>query len=324
VTERDAAGLAALGIDIGGTKVAFALVDADGRELAATRLATEPERGAEAVLGEALAEARAAFGTTLGGADAVGICVAGQVGPGGVVLGAPNLGWDGAPLGEITTRLFARRAVVMNDVHAAAWAEWRGGAGRGVEDLVVLFLGTGVGGAVIVGGRFLRGCTGTLGELGHVTLVAGGRQCHCRNAGCLEAYVSGWAIEARAADAIAADPAAGAGILAAAGGSGGEITAEAVAAARDAGDPLARRLSDETGMYLGAAAVGLVNGWNPCRLILGGGIINGFPELVDATTRAIEAHALPAAARVVTVSRAALGNHAPSIGAALMARDGTA
>jgi glucokinase len=310
-----------LGIDIGGTKVAVALVDADGRELAATRLATEPERGAAAVLGEALAEARAAFGATLGGADAVGVCVAGQVGPGGVLLGAPNLGWDGAPLGEITTRLFARRAVIMNDVHAAAWAEWRGGAGRGAEDVVVLFLGTGVGGAVIVDGRFLRGCTGTLGELGHVTLVAGGRQCHCRNAGCIVAYVSGWAIEARAHEAIAADPAAGAGIVAAA---GEEITAEAVAAARDAGDPLALRLCEETGMYLGAAAVGLVNGWNPCRLILGGGVINGFPELLDATTRAIEAHALPAAARVVTVSRAALGNHAPSIGAALMARYGTA
>lgn len=313
-----------IGVDIGGTKVAVALVDRDGRELATTRIATHPERGAEVVLADAFDAARTAFGVGLAGASAVGVCVAGQVGADGVLVGAPNLGWTNAPLRTITSRLFDLPTTIMNDVHAAAWAEWRGGAGRGADDVVVLFLGTGVGGAVIVDGRFLTGCSGTLGELGHVTLVANGRPCHCRNVGCVEAYVGGWGIEARAHEAIAADPAAGVGIVAAAGGTGATVTAHAVATARDAGDPLARRLCDETGAYLGAAAVGLVNGWNPCRLILGGGIVDGFPELVDAAVRAVAERALPAAARVVSVVRAAMGNQAPSLGAALVARNGAA
>jgi glucokinase len=238
-----------------------------------------------------------------------------------VLVGAPNLGWDGAPLEDITWRLFGLPAVVMNDVHAAAFAEWQCGAGRGVDHVVVLFLGTGVGGAVISDGRLLTGASGTLGELGHVTLVAGGRPCHCRNLGCIEAYVSGWAIAERARDAVAADRPAGIAIVDAAGGTVAAVTARAVADARTAGDSLARRLVEETGTFLGAAAVGMVNGWNPARLVLGGGVIDGFPELVDAAARAIEQHALPAAARTVTVVRAAMGNDAPAIGAGLRARE---
>lgn len=310
-----------IGIDIGGTKVGVALVDRHGNVVAHTRLATDPERGAEAVIADAHDAARSAFGVGLGGASAVGICVAGQVGTNGVLIGAPNLGWTNAPLGTIANRLFDLPAAVVNDVHSAAWAEWQCGAGRGADDLVVLFLGTGVGGAVIVGGRFLAGCSGTLGELGHATLVANGRACHCRNIGCLEAYVGGWAIEARTREAIAAEPARGAGIVPS---DGAEITAHDLARARDAGDALAREICDETANFLGAAAVGLVNGLNPCRLILGGGIVDGFPELVDAATRAVAERALPAAARVVRVVKAEMGNQAPAIGAAMFARSAAA
>lgn len=313
-----------IGIDIGGTKVAVALVDRHGAELATTRIATDPARGAEAVLADVHDAARAAFGVGLGGATGVGLCVAGQVSSDGVLVGAPNLGWTNAPLRTITSRLFDLPTTILNDVHAAAWAEWRGGAGRDADDVVVLFLGTGVGGAVIVGGRFLAGCSGTLGELGHMTLVARGRPCHCRNVGCLEAYVGGWAIEARTREAVSADPAAGAAIVAAAGGADAVITAHALAQARDAGDPLARHICDETADYLAAAAVGLVNGLNPCRLILGGGIVDGFPELVDASARAVAARSLPAASRVASVVRAAMGNQAPAVGAALVARIGAA
>jgi glucokinase len=313
-------GAPTLGIDIGGTKIGISLVDATGRELAATRIATDPAHGAESALEATVAAARVAFGATLGGALAVGVCVAGQVGPRGVLVGAPNLGWAGAQLGDIASRLFGRPVVVLNDVHAAAWAEWRGGAGRGAQDVVVLFIGTGVGGAVIADGKLLLGASGALGEIGHMTIVAGGRQCHCRNTGCLEAYVSGWAIAERATEAAERDPAGAAALVAIAGGRGAEITSEAVAAAHRAGDPFTSRFVDETAAYLGAAAVGLVNGWNPAALILGGGVIDGFPGMLEVTARAVQRHALPASASAVTIARAAMGNHAPAIGAALVAR----
>lgn len=309
-----------LGIDIGGTKTALALVDPAGEAHLIARLPTEPARGAGGMLAAAAQAAREVLGDALGGATAVGVCVAGQVSPDGILLGAPNLGWDGAPVAALARHQFGRPAVVLNDVHAAAVAEWGAGAGLGVDDLVVLYLGTGVGGGVIVGGRLLTGATGTLGELGHVTLVAGGRRCHCRSSGCIEAYVSGWALADRTRDAVAADPQAGAAILAAANGDAAAITGRTLAAAHRAGDPLARHLVAETGALLGAAAVGLVNGWNPSRLVLGGGVIDGLPELVDAAARAVRDHALPVAAEAARVVRAGLGSNAPAVGAALWAQ----
>lgn len=295
-----------LGIDIGGTKVGLALVRASGAIVREQRLATEPERGAAHVVRAIAAVARDVLGETDDVLCAVGVSVAGQVQPGGVVAGAPNLGWRNVPLGALVADAFGCSAVVVNDVRAATWAEWRHGAGRGMSDLVVLYLGTGVGGGVVSGGRMLEGANGTAGELGHTTLVAGGRRCHCRNRGCLEAYVSGWAIAERALE-HGINPARA-------------PSAEDVAALRTAGDARAIALVRHTGELLGDALTGFINALGPARVILGGGIIDGFPELVDLARDVALARALPSAVRDVSIVAAALANDAPAIGAAELAR----
>jgi len=308
-------GRLALGVDVGGTKTEIILAGRGGRKLGETRIPTEPERGAEATLRRAAEAAREAFGADIGGAAAVGVSVAGQVGRRGVLLGAPNLGWTGADVRRLAIAAFNLPAVVVNDVRAATWAEWRLGAGRGVRDLVVLFIGTGVGGGAVIGGRLLEGADGIAGELGHLTVAAGGRACRCGNLGCLEAYCGGWALEERASQAALADPAAGAALVRLA-GSAEAITGEVVAAARKAGDALAARLVEETGEVLGAALVGLVNALNPRRVILGGGVLDGFPDLLDRAVAAVHARALPAARKHVQIVRAGLRDDAPALGAA--------
>lgn len=315
----------AIGIDVGGTKIEIGLVDADGGLLDACRLVTVPAHGSHDAMVKIAAAARAAFGPSLGGAAAVGISVAGQVGRGGILLGAPNLGWTGAPVGAQLSAAIERPVRVVNDVRAAAWAEWRYGAGRGCDDVTVVFVGTGIGGSAIAGGRMLDGAAGIAGEFGHMTLVAGGRPCHCRNLGCAEAYAGGWAIGVRAREAVTTDPTAGAPLRDLAGGDIATISAETVAHAAHAGDPLAMRLVEETGAYLGAALTSLVNALDPARLILGGGVIDGLPELVAMADAVVLARALPAAAAHVTVLHAALANHAPVVGAAdlAMAMQGT-
>lgn len=314
---RDDARLA-LGVDVGGTKTEIILARRDGEVMGKHRIPTEAKRGAEKTMRRAAAAARRAFGGDLDHAVTVGISVAGQVGPRGVLLGAPNLGWTGADVAALARAAFGLPSTVANDVRCATWAEWRLGGGRGVKDLLVLFLGTGVGGGAVLGGHLLEGSDGVAGEFGHMTVVAGGRKCRCLNSGCLEAYCGGWAIAERARDAALADPKAGAALLRLA-GSPDAVTGETVAAALRAGDPLARRVVDETGDVLGSALVGLVNGLNPRRVLLGGGVMEGFPELVDRAAAVLRAHALPASSARIEVARAALADNAPALGAADLA-----
>jgi glucokinase len=311
-------GRLALGVDVGGTKTEIILAGRGGRVVAEHRIPTEAERGAATTLARAAEAARGAFGSALKDAAAVGVSVAGQVGPRGVLLGAPNLGWTGADVRALAARAFGVPATVVNDVRAATWAEWRLGGGQGVRDLLVLFLGTGVGGGAVLGGQLLQGGSGVAGEFGHLTVVAGGRQCRCGNLGCLEAYCGGWAIEERAHDAALADPDAGRALVRQA-GSAEDITGESVAAALRAGDPLSQRVIEETGEVLGAALVGLVNGLNPRRVILGGGVIDGFPELVEHATKAVQSRSLPAARQMVEIVLASLRDNAPGLGAADLA-----
>ena len=189
-----------VGVDLGGTKLRAALVDATGRVLVSEQRATLVAAGFDGVAGEIGAAVRACIGRAEGAPVlGVGVGVAGQVvAETGVVSYAPNLFWRDAPLRARLEHELGLPVAVLNDVRAATWGEWRHGAGQGVEDLVVVFVGTGIGGGVVSGGRLLTGCTNMAGELGHLTIVAGGRPCRCGNLGCLEAYAGGWAIALRA------------------------------------------------------------------------------------------------------------------------------
>ncbi len=309
----------ALGIDIGGTKIKLGLIDEEGRVLESHRQETNAASGAAAVIASIAAGARAAFGADLRGATVAGVAVAGQVDAGGVVRGAPNLGWTGLPLRAELERALGIPFSVVNDVRAAAWAEWRFGAGSGSDDVVVLFIGTGIGGAIVSGGRMLEGHANSAGEIGHTTVVADGRPCHCRNRGCLEAYVGGWAIGDRARIAAQQAPERAAMLLQLA-GSIDNISASTVDQANGQGDALAAELVRDTGRFLGAGCVSFVNGFNPERLILGGGVIDGLPALVALAEAVVRERALPSALDGLTIVPAALANDAPMIGAATVAR----
>jgi glucokinase len=313
-----------LGVDLGGTKIAAALVDSAGRIVAHSRRTTRVERGPDAIVTDLIAAAVAICGQADGRrVVAMGVGVAGQVDPAtGAVFNAPNLHWKDFPFQERVQENVRMPVSVLNDVQAATFGEWIHGAGRGSMDLVCIFAGTGVGGGVVAQGQLVRGAVGSAGEIGHMTVNLAGPRCRCGNFGCVEAFAGGWAIAHRAQEAVKADAASGQVLLALAGGDAQRINASTVARALNRADPLAMRLVEETGEALGAGAASIVNGFNPALLILGGGVIEGLPELVAIVERTVRRRALPAAAERVRIVRPQLGTHAGAIGAATWARVG--
>ena len=170
------------------------------------------------------------------------------------------------------------------------------------------------------GGQLLEGCNNTAGELGHTTLVAEGRRCRCQNLGCLEAYAGGWAIAERAREAVSAQPKEGKKLKSLA-GEAENITAATVCVAYREGDLLSKRLVEETGQYLGAGVVGIVNAFNPCLLVLGGGVIEGMPELIGIVEDVVRKRTLKPGAEKLKIAKTALGVNAGVIGAAALARN---
>ena len=237
----------------------------------------------------------------------------------GVLLTSPNLHWRNVELKAPLEAALGLDVLVTNDVAAATWGEWKFGAGRGEDDLVCVFVGTGVGAGVVTDGRILEGSGTSASELGHVPLVFDGRDCSCRHRGCLEAYVGGWAIAERAREKVRQDFAAGNTLVSLA-GSKDEITAKHVSDAFREKDPLAIELVKETGRYLSAASVGMVNTFNPSVLVLGGGVVEGLPELAGDVGEAVRVHAFSAFTERFRVAPAQLGGDAGVIGAAALAR----
>lgn len=315
----------AIGVDLGGTKVEVAVVDAGGKILQRLKQPTNVETGPERIMAaivDMVQQLRDRGPQTP--PAGVGVGVAGQVNAAtGVVRFAPNLNWREVPLQDRLQTALTLPVVVTNDVRAATWGEWRHGAGQGAEDLICLFIGTGIGGGVVSGGRMLEGCTNTAGELGHITTDLNGPPCTCGHRGCLEALAGGWAIARRAREAIRDNPAAGKAFLKAAGlkepVAPEDVNARVVAAAARAQDPLARLLVDEVARALITGTVSLVNAFNPCRLILGGGVMAGLPELTGRIEAGIRGAALNAATEGLEVLPARLKGDAGVVGAATLA-----
>lgn len=320
IKEQTINGPLTLGVDIGGTNVKVALVDSRGHLLSVDRSPIRPDKEPNRVIADVLTGIGDYLGKTDLEAQALGVGVAAQVDLGGVVYSSPNLGWHNVPLKKKFEEKLGMPVIVTNDVRAATFGEWHYGSGKGVEDLVVLFVGTGIGGGIVSGGKLLKGCTNFAGELGHIIIVFGGRKCHCLNSGCLEAYAGGWAIAERAQEFVNREPKKGR-LLTSLAGNAEKITAVTVSQAFRKGDPVACRLVEETGRYLAAGAVSIVNAFNPCRLVLGGGVIEGIPELVEKVEEFTRKRALGAAVEKLEILRAAMGGNAGVIGAAVLAQD---
>ena len=313
-------GIITLGIDLGGTKVATALVDETGRILAHHYRLTHSENGAEKVIENIVACARDCFAQGDGSVQGVGIGVAGQVDRAGTVSFSPNLGWRDVPLKAKLEEALNLPVVITNDVRAATFGEWCRGAGQGVDDLVCLFIGTGIGGGIVSGGQLLEGCRNSAGELGHLTIVKDGRRCRCPNRGCLEAYAGGWAIAEQAQEAVRADPKAGQRLISLA-GTIPQISAATVSQASQDGDPLSIRLMAEAVQYLVAGIVSIANIFNPCLLVLGGSVTIGLKNKLTDITSAVRENALPSAGKSLNIVTSALGDNAGVIGAASLAQE---
>lgn len=319
----EAVGSLTVGVDIGGTKVEATLVDTEGRVIASCRRDSGAHLEVAAIVSE-LARCVDELREQAGGREigAAGMGVAGQIDPdSGVVLDSPNLRWHMVPIRELVQEALGMPVTVTNDVRAVTWGEWKCGAGKGVSDLLCVFVGTGIGGGVITGGRLLTGSTGVAGEVGHTVIDPNGPPCRCGSQGCLEAHAGGWAIGLRAQQAVEAEPEAGSVLMALAQGDSSAITAAMVSQAAHADDTLALRLVAETGEALGAGVASLVNLFNPRLVILGGGVIEGLPELIGTVVEGVQARALPSHRAEVDVVGAKLGRYSGTVGAALMARE---
>ena len=309
-----------IGVDLGGTKLEVAHIDAQGRVRQRLRKPTNVKGGPSAIIEDVIASVWTLRETADSPPAGVGVGVAGQVEKEtGKVTFAPNLDWRDVPLQADLQRSIGLPVIVTNDVRAATWGEWLHGAGRGCDDLLCMFVGTGVGGGVVSGGRMLAGCNNTAGEVGHITVDMNGPPCSCGNRGCLEALAGGWAITRLARETVSADPDGGRLLLEMAGGFIEEINVATVARAVRGGDPMARQLMDRAASALIAGASTLINAFNPCRLILGGGVIMGVPELIGRIDKGVRGQALAAACASLIVLPAGLRTDAGVIGAAALA-----
>lgn len=291
-----------IGVDLGGTKIDIGLVDTAGSILQHKRIKTDVKSGPDAIEKQILRDIHEMSNLNLGTLQGIGIGVAGQIdGENGAVLFAPNLNWHNYPLQQNIQQALGLPVKVVNDLRAIAWAEKLYGAAKGCDDFVCIFVGTGVGGAIIKNGQMQKGCSNTCGELGHMTINFHGPICTCGNRGCLEAYAGGWAIAKQAQEWMRAKKAPHQILLQLANNDISKVTAKMVVEAYHQGDALARDVIEQFKQALTAGCVSIVNTLNPCRLILGGGVLAGFPDFIPSIDASIRAMALKSATKKLDV-----------------------
>jgi len=321
----------ALGIDFGGTKLLAAVIDLDsGAVVATAKKRTSATDGPKEVLNRIYAVADAALASAKMKAKdlaGIGVGAAGQVdAETGVLLGTPNLSQAviDLPIAESLRARYGVQAALRNDVQVAATGELSFGAGRGISDFVCCFVGTGVGGAVVTGGRLITGASGSAGEIGHLVVDTGGRLCGCGGRGHLEAYASRTAItrslmgdlkrgRTSILTSLAPELAAG-GMWPESGAVRSGVLKEAI----EHGDQLVIETVTEAGRYLGYGIASVINLLNPRQIVFGGGVIESVPLLYDMAVEYAKRESLAAPGGVVTFTKATLGDHAGVIGAALI------
>ena len=319
----------AIGIDIGGTKVAGGLVDVDGAVLGRARRDT-PHRSkspdvVEDTIVEVVTELMALAATQrLGDVGSVGIGAAGFVAADrATVVFAPHLSWRDEPLEANLQRRVPVPISVDNDANAAAWAEWRFGAAQGESHVVMVNLGTGIGGAVVLEGRIMRGRFGIAGEFGHMQVVPDGHRCECGNKGCWEQYASGNALVREARSLMSADSPVAVDLATRVSGDAAALTGPVVTAAARDGDPTATELLAEIGHWLGIGIANLAAALDPGVFVVGGGVSAAGDLLLgparETFRRTLTGRGYRTEASVVA---AAMGNEAGLVGAADLSRRG--
>lgn len=312
-----------VGVDIGGTNVSVGVLPTNGGEVLARRtLPTEPQRGAQFVVDRVVRMIREAMQQVLDeqGGDRSEFAGVGIGSPGplnrktGVVINTPNLGWRNFPLRDLISNAVGLPATLDNDANCATYGEWWMGAGKDVDTLVGLTLGTGIGGGIVLHGEIFHGVSDAAGEIGHMTIDLTGRRCNCGNYGCLEAYASGPAIAARAVEGL--ERGAESVLLELVDGRLERITAATVYEAVLRGDEFATEVMRETATFLGAGVANIINILNPGAVVIAGGVTRAGDHLFVPLRAEVRRRAFRSAEEVCTIVPAALPETAGVIGAA--------
>lgn len=309
-----------IGVDVGGTKVLGGVVDEFGSVVKTARRDTPREGGT--ALTQAIAdvakELMAEFSV-----ESVGVSAAGFVSSDRkTMLATPNIaGWNGVDLDYQLTSLIGIPVVIENDANSAAWGEARFGAGRGIRNMMMLTIGTGVGGGMVVNGDLYRGAYGVAAEFGHIRVVPEGHLCGCGVRGCLEQYGSGSALMRHAREAIAASPDIARNLLSRGNGTIDGLTGQAITDAARDGDTVALAAFKTTGQWIGAGIASLSAVLDPERVVIGGGVIDAGEILLEPI-RASLAQLMPFAGKHPNpeIVAAQLGNEAGLVGVADLAR----
>jgi glucokinase len=309
----------ACGIDVGGTKIAGGVVDDTGtiiEELRVESPATD-EDAIEQAIETLVTELR-----TRHDIAAVGVGVAGYIDRArSVVMFAANMAVRHLDLKADLQRRLDLPVFIENDANAAAWGEFQFGAGHDVEELLLVTVGTGIGGGVVLDGELYRGAFGVGAEIGHLRVVPDGLQCGCGNRGCFEMYASGKALVRRARTAASADPQAAADLLARAGGDPARISGPLITAAAREGDAFALAQLAELGRWLGEGIASITAVLDPALVVIGGGVSAADDLLLEPIRQGFAAQRPGHGRRpMLEIRKAALGNRAGLIGAADLTR----
>ncbi|MDQ1743625.1 MAG: glucokinase [Pseudonocardiales bacterium] len=312
----------AIGVDIGGTKIAAGVVDDQGRVLDSTRRPTPGVDVArtEAVIAEAVNELSARHQVS-----AVGIGAAGWIANDrATVLFSPHLAWRDEPLRDALAEAIGVPVLVENDANAAAWAEYRYGAARGARVAVMVTLGTGIGGGLVVDGALYRGAYGVGCEYGHMSVVPDGRRCACGNRGCWEMYASGRALARDARELADVSPVGAHRLMSLAGGDLNRLTGPLVTEAARDGDPAAVEIYTAMGRWLGRGLANLAAVLDPTVFVIGGGVSEAGDLLLAPARQAFGESLTGRGFRpAADILLAELGPEAGLVGAADLARRGT-
>ena len=312
-----------VGVDLGGTKIRSVVVLADGSIVGEDVRPTDAEGGPSVVVSRLVASARAAVAASDVPHEAilaVGVTAPGTVDfDAGVLHQPPNLpGWDAVPLARLLSEHLDRPVFLENDANAAAYGEWRFGAGAGLRHLIYLTVSTGIGAGLILNGQMYRGADGAAGELGHMTIDVNGPPHNCGMVGCLEVLASGTAIARMAQEAVAAGRSPALRRLAE---TAGELTAAEVDRAADAGDPTATEILATAARYLGVGLANYINIFNPEAIVIGGGVTRIGRQLLEPAFALAKSRAFRLPSERVRLLPAALEGRSEVLGVSALARD---
>lgn len=309
-----------IGIDLGGTKILIGLVEKEsGKVVSHIKKKTKKEKGPENIVRkmvEGVEELLEESGKSFAEINSIGIGSAGQIDrKNGIIIGAPNLDCFNLNLKEILQDKFNVPVFVGNDVEVATIGEQKFGAGKGCDDFACVFVGTGIGSAIVKNGHIIYGATGTAGELGHIIVDLNGRPCACGAHGCLEAYASRSAIETRIEGALKKGRKS---CISEYLEEEKSITSSMIRKSIEREDELVTQCVSEASEYLSGGLASVINLINPELIILGGGLIEAVDYFYKQTIKKAKSKSLPVPSEKIRFSKAILGDYSGVIGAAFL------